>query len=567
MDLYNTDSVLSLANEPENVNDFNAWIEQKDVIPFLNNEIEDENIIIYASLPHVFIHAVLIPDFELTDSKVQDLLRWSHNPYTAWGISCSKDDAWIEGPLANAGSKELRVGEQIIFARSFEGDKSREKYYELEQRISHVLGLHFISERNAWCRLDKSGDLENAIKIFEIKDLPNNETGIIITIKKDIFSEYTSISKQSFFRMFDFARYKTGNFIGWNNRNDPIEFDGEVDIFGSLVISYGYGSYSRGFQVKNISVSKERIIKNLWFNQDSDEQKEYATFIAQDWKHSNKITEISCSPLCLANYFTKSDLPFEITPAFFKPEVLLKYKSDREKYDLESRSISCRGTWHLKTFDINKAGQVHTYLKYLSDLPYNEQLHWKQFNEKPKAPLSERAITTDFEGQFYDGDDILNKLKNNLDKLHRLGVGWWKLRDKKAPEKVHYPYTSSRDEWAEEILNLDQLIVEGLEEKWLRKKAKELGRTPEDKLRSLKLVEECLIAQGFEIDHANKIMLPFHAIHNLRSKLKGHTSGDEAEKIRKQALQFYGSFRSHYENLCLECNDSLDIIIKAFKNF
>ena len=363
--------------------------------------------------------------------------------------------------------------------------------------------------------------------------------------------------------MFDFTRYKSGSFSDWGNRNEPVEFGGQNNIFGSLVVSNGYGSYSRGFQVRNISIPKEKVINDMWGRPTTEKPKQYATFIAHDWKNK-RIAEISCDPSCLANYFTKSELPFEITPAFFRPEVLLKYKSDREKYQLKSRSVGCRGVWYLKTFDINAAGQVHTYLIYLSHLPYEEQLHWKQYNEKPKAPLSERAITTDFEGKFYDGYDPLYSLSYKLEKLHRSKVGWWTLRNEDAPKKVHYPYTSSCDEWAEEILNLDQLVVEGLEEKWLRKKAKELGRNPDTKLRELKLTEECLVAVGFEDDHAHQLMSPFHDVHNLRSILKGHASGSEAKKIRKQALQQFGSFRRHFEHLCAECDDSLETIIEAF---
>jgi hypothetical protein len=131
-----------------------------------------------------------------------------------------------------------------------------------------------------------------------------------------------------------------------------------------------------------------------------DDSREYASFVAQDWKN-RVIREISCAPGATANYFTKSDSPYETTPAFFRPEVLTKYKSDPSKYTLEERSISCRGAWSLRTYDINEAGQVHTYLVYLRDLPYAEQLYWKAFNEEPKAPLSKRAIGTDFEGQFW----------------------------------------------------------------------------------------------------------------------------------------------------------------------
>jgi hypothetical protein len=269
----------------------------------------------------------------------------------------------------------------------------------------------------------------------------------------------------------------------------------------------------------------------------------------------------------LANYFTKSTLPFEITPAFFRPEVLSKYKSDREKYQLQSNSVSCRSAWYLKTFDINEAGQVHTYLIYLSHLPYEEQLHWKQYNEEPKAPLSERAIKIDLEGQFYEKYNPLPSLKSKLSKLDNLNVKWWKLRDINAPNKVHYPYTASKDEWAEEILNLDQLLVEGFEEKYLKTQAKTLNRNSDNKFRSLKLIEECLIGVGFDEDHARQILTPFHEVHNLRSKLKGHTSGQEAEMIRKDSLKKFQSFYKHFEHICAECDESLAIIIEAFKDF
>ena len=130
---------------------------------------------------------------------------------------------------------------------------------------------------------------------------------------------------------------------------------------------------------------------------------------------------------------------------------------------------------------------------------------------------------------------------------------------------MHYPYTNSRDEWADEILNLDQLLVEGFEEKWLRNKAKELKVNPDIRLLALKLIEAILVAIDFEESHSRKIMTPFHTVHNLRSVLKGHTSGSEAEKIKKEALTDYGSFRKHFEKICSDCDESIEIITEAFK--
>lgn len=564
MDLFNLEEIYSLALEPESKNDFDHWASQEGVAGYLEDEAKDEYIIIYSSLPHTFIHSVLIPNVEPNDEVLTDLQKWSYNPFSSWGLTCSSDDAWIEAPLSSSGSETLKTGEQIVFGRSFEGINNNQSYYELNQKIAHVLDIHFVPERKAWCKLDDHGDMLDVFKILEIDDLPRNETGTIICAKKEVLSEYLGVENLTLIRMFDFTRYKSGNFSGWDNNRESVDFGNSASVYGSLSITPGVGSYSRGFQLIELSLPIEHIVNRVWSRPVDEEAKKYCSYIAHDWK--NKIiTEISCDPTCLSNYFTESELPFEITPAFFKPEVLSKYKSDRAKYKLDSRSVSCRGSWHLETFDVNSAGQVHTYLIYLSRLPYEEQLHWKQYNEKPKAPLSERAIKTDFEGQFYEEYDPLPSLKRKLDKLHSEGVHWWVLRDENAPDKVHYPYTDSKDEWAEEILNLDQLLVEGLQEKWLRNKAKSLGCNPDARLRALKLLEAILVAIDFEEDHAREIMSPFHIVHNLRSILKGHTSGTEAENERKNALKEHGSFRKHFEKICSDCDESVEIIAEAFK--
>src|SRR6185437_16397021 len=87
---------------------------------------------------------------------------------------------------------------------------------------------------------------------------------------------------------------------------------------------------------------------------------------------------------------------------------------DPVKYDLEERGISCRGAWSLRAYDVNKEGQVHSYLRYLGELPYKEQLYWQAFNEWPKGKLSDRAITTDFKGEVYRGYDPLQQLKQTI---------------------------------------------------------------------------------------------------------------------------------------------------------
>jgi hypothetical protein len=135
-------------------------------------------------------------------------------------------------------------------------------------------------------------------------------------------------------------------------------------------------------------------------------------------------------------------------------------------------------------------------------------LHWKAYNEPPKAPISRRAVTTDFDGRFHEEYDSLRSLKEILQQLIREDVRWWTLRSEKAFDQLMYPVTSSADEWANEMLLLDQLVIEGFEEKWLRKRADALKRPHTPAHRSPKLIEECLIGLGHETDHAKAITAP-----------------------------------------------------------
>ena len=91
----------------------------------------------------------------------------------------------------------------------------------------------------------------------------------------------------------------------------------------------------------------------------------YVAFTAWDWRNE-RITSISTDPQATTNYFQTdgNSLPFELSSAFFRPDVLLKYKSDTDKYVVDERDIRCRGAWELRGIDTNEAGQVHAYICY-----------------------------------------------------------------------------------------------------------------------------------------------------------------------------------------------------------
>ncbi len=558
------DRLIRISRVPSDKEEFNSWLEMGSALDFLRDNSQQDEFVVYASTRGTFIHAILAPASLLDLPDIEDLMSWRCDSSSSWAIEVcfSKPrSVSISHPLDRTGSKALDQGEQLVFSRHFDGHPDKKSYIEISQKLTHVFGLHYMEERHAYCRLDCSGDIQDIIRIIEVPGKGEEFDATLVIVNRDLLDEYMVLTGTVIVRTFDFTRLRWGNFSGWSGAQNR-GFKTEGNTHYRSHVEPGYASYLRGFQIVRSLATRERIIKR--FDYSTESVKQYATFIAQDWK--NKIVkEISCAPGATANYFTESDLPYELSPAFFKPEVLLRYKADSDKYRLGARSISCRGAWSLETYDINDAGQVHTYLVYLRNLPYEEQLYWKAYNEEPKGPISKRAYTTDFEGTWHLEYDPLNSLLGAIGDLKRERVPWWTHRSEKLLDQLHYPVTSSPDEWATEILHLDQLLVEGFETKWLRSTTQSLGRTPDIKFQSLKLIEECLLALGFADDHARAIVEPLRETHELRSKVKGHASGDNGAAIKKQILKEHGTYKNHFRALCRKCDESIRTLAEALK--
>ena len=558
--------VNKLSTVPENKKDFDAWIELKDAIPFLRENANHDQIILDMGAMSAFVHGTVVPISNVSPPDAKDLMFWDVSASSSWGIDLDYSEEGLKSisiaePVdGSTRCKSFRHGERLVFYRVFDGRQGTKHYWEILQKFTHLFGLHFLQERNAYCRLDRNGDVEEVIRIIEIPGRGGRWGTAAVIFNRRVLDEYLTLTDSVLLMAFDFTRTHPGSFGGWHNLGQE-EVVAEGDFFYRFHIEPEHASYMRGVQIVRSGISKERLI--AMHDHAIAEPRKYASFIAWDFKNKT-VREISTAPTAIANYFTKSDLPFELSPAFFKPDVLLKYKNDSEKYRLEDRSISCRNAWSLETYDINEAGQVHTYLIYLQRLPYEEQLYWKSFNEEPKGPISERALTTDFKGDWYTGYDPLASLKEFVLQLDHLQVPWWMLRSEQLLARVHYPVTASPDEWANEILYLDQLVVEGFETRWLRKTATALGRNPPANYQSLKLIEEFLMALGFEEAHARNITAPMHQLHFLRTKLKGHAQGDDVPAIRKDAIAQYGSYGKHFRALCGQCDEGIRTIAQAF---
>ena len=145
---------------------------------------------------------------------------------------------------------------------------------------------------------------------------------------------------------------------------------------------------------------------------------------------------------------------------------------------------------------MNDAGQVFAYIRYLRDLPYNEQLHWKSYNEEPKASISERAFINDFKGEFVYFQHPRAEMLSILQRWQARRVEWWTLRDEDLLHRANPPITASKDEWGEAVMDLSKLVVEGFEVKPLRMALTSLGAAFDPKDQSIVLLEKLIVAKG-----------------------------------------------------------------------
>ena len=128
---------------------------------------------------------------------------------------------------------------------------------------------------------------------------------------------------------------------------------------------------------------------------------------------------------------------------------------------------------------------------------------------------------------------------------------------------VHLQATDAVDEWADAILSLDQLVVEGLLRKPLRRFLEKAGREFDAEWGSLKLAQECLVGEGMSVDEAANAVAPLREVHRIRSVVRGHAAPRERINIAKTARNEHGTLRDHFERLVSGCDSALATIRKA----
>ena len=208
---------------------------------------------------------------------------------------------------------------------------------------------------------------------------------------------------------------------------------------------------------------------------DEDDEEQDVSFIVSVDQNGNEVLSTS-DPKLLGDYFGANPSAYHyLTPVYFRREVLAKYFSEPDRYNISDGYIRCLGLWGCR-IDNDLHSHVVVFLGDLgSDLPYLERLHWRQFNVPPEGKGSETSLRRNFLVQATDPEEpdlVFRQQYPNLITKWKDVHGWSIFLppspgDEHLLDTIHIPVTSSQAEFDEQISQLTKLLIDSLNEKAL----------------------------------------------------------------------------------------------------
>ena len=552
--------VEDLENQESSLGDSESWSKGEPFINFLQSNDLSSRLVLLATTRLQFMHSLIVDNSKLEVIDQDDLVNWSVSiPETVAGYCYDFSDpasVRVCREIEGTRTKTLENSTPILFGRYFDGLLGpNKKYYEINQEITHASKVHWGEEKHAYCKIDHLGDIEEIINITQSWNKENNLS--LITCEPEILEDYLLATNSSIVRLYIFQISGGEKLKMQEIHEDRIIKTHSTELF-SETYQVNELCYLRGVQIIRLHNSPETVARRIM---GENIEKKYVEFTARDLR-DGRIKKISTDPNATSNFFNmnESDKPLELSPAFFRPEVLSKYKADPEKYTFSERWLNCRNAWTLRDIDFTENGQIHAYICDLAAIPFEEQLYWLSCNEEPKSDISERAIRNDFFAQWYSIDRPIDQIKSILRRWESEKVGWWQRSDSTEYASFDYPLSANKKEWEIHFLELAKFVIEGFKPRYLRKILEEKGVTftKEEENKSIILLEKVLTALSGEPEPINLPNLRY--VQSLRTKLTAHVSGSEAMEITQKALREFGSYENHFQRTCDKVKQELLVI-------
>lgn len=482
------------------------------------------------------LHSALVSDEKLSEALSRyewDLSKGSN------GVS----EIWSDGKWSFC-HDGINVLEPFVLYRSANYDI--DNYVELSQDFRVLLNMHdrYVSPTEHCFVVDnENGDWE---KVAEIK-------GETIRIKLTILRKYLALRRMNLLLFFDEMRFSQQSFqeLGLTPiMNQIVKDDDYIYNYSSLVNCHADGNKSGGWIMgKCVLRYREKDYNRDSFDQDD---RQYAEFI-YDYDDEGEPMSHSCKKKTLSNYFVANgDNPLEMTPIFFKKEVLDKYYSNPNKYTVSDGAVGCEGSWSLH-IDNDHRNYVIVPLVYLGNLDYSEQLYWKGYNVSPEREMgfSKTAYTRWIEGKFCNPmfPDLQFKYRfKQFNKKWEKQFGWPLFlplidEDEHRYKTLHCLTTeNNHSDFDEQILSITKLVVDSLNQKCLQTEIDDSNTEVESILKERKISSSSELKAGIDKFQAfifskgmkNPDVVDFlRKVQSLRSNSVAHRKSNKRKDLAK----------------------------------
>lgn len=286
-----------------------------------------------------------------------------------------------------------------------------------------------------------------------------------------------------------------------------------------------------GLRVLARSIVKPQPVEKCGIGPYDSDDEAYPEFIVKELPDGS-CERYTCDESRLGTYFgDNSGAPHYLTPVFFNPQVLDKYRKE-PNFTVSEGRLTCGSQWSVEIDNFNPA-RVMVYLGDLGrDLPEAERTHFLEYNVPPTdQKISQEVIERDFFGvwtsetegpisRFHSAFSELNKAWQRRfgEKLYRD----FHPDDSRLPDQIRIPTSKSLEEFESIVLSLQRLLIEYMDE----------AQFAVDGINgSINKLESFLKTNSINIDCS-----PLRNLQSLRSQGTAHAKGKKYDKLKKQML-------------------------------
>ena len=352
----------------------------------------------------------------------------------------------------------------------------KENYIEISEEFRLFHNLYHDRATDTYIKIDEAG---NEITVAVIK---SNE----VQIRLKEIQQFLAIKEMYLSMLFEFNEYSryTLEELGLNDVEPEFKRD------GLICWKRGYSGetnrYREGF-CSDSWLRGRKLIKPFPKSKsgfgDFAEEPEYVEFIVDVDENADEVC-YTCNPYKLDDHpGENSDTAWKLTLVHFRKQVLDKYYSEPNKYNVSDSIVRC-GLWSMK-LDNHDPDKVCAFLDHLGiHLPYAEQLHWRAYNIPPEGGMSETFYRRMVKGEWANSNQPDHLFKQSYEQLQKACdecLGWQLLKplgseDKYRFQRLRVPVNDEQCHFDDLVQDLQTILIESINIKGLKQLLSEAER-------------------------------------------------------------------------------------------